>query len=173
MITLKPLQALTTAPENYDYEWVRTIAYNVATDSRGNSLRLVEHTDEWHYKNQIARYGSGLNRTYDAIIWPSGLPNGQKRLDDDVNSGFLTINPQPTPVFYHVIEINMDDYVYVYKVASTFYNIADANPDTVQYESYYGHMYLRVVGNELNAKVAELTNQLGLTLKPRFDTNVT
>jgi hypothetical protein len=48
MITLKPLQAITNAPEVYDYGWMKTIVDNIAVDERGRSCRLVENDDEWH-----------------------------------------------------------------------------------------------------------------------------
>jgi hypothetical protein len=65
MIILQLRQCITTAPEEYDYRWARTLTLNVATDSRGRSLRLVENEDDWHFQQQMLRYGSGLHLTID------------------------------------------------------------------------------------------------------------
>jgi hypothetical protein len=59
-IKLKPLQAITNAPNEYDYGWMKTVVDNVAVDERGRSCRLVQNDDEWHFRQQLLRYGSGL-----------------------------------------------------------------------------------------------------------------
>ena len=53
------LLTYTTASPNYDYSWARTVAENVGIDSRGRSIRIVEHDDQHHMEQQRMRYGSG------------------------------------------------------------------------------------------------------------------
>ncbi len=94
-ITLKPLQALTNAPADYDYGWMRTVVDNIAVDERGRSCRLVENDDEWHFKQQLLRYGSGLHLAID----------DQKRLDEFIGYGWLKFSD--TPVRIHRLKVDL------------------------------------------------------------------
>ena len=94
-ITLKPLQAITNAPECYDYIWMRTVVANIAVDEKGRSCRLVQNDDEWHFRQQLLRYGSGLHLVID----------DQKRLDDFLHHGWLTRTD--TPVNIHRIKVDL------------------------------------------------------------------
>lgn len=85
MLKLEARQCLTTAPEEYDYRWAKTLIVNVATDSRGRSLRLVENEDDWHFKQQMMRYGSGLHLTIDR----------QSVLDEQLEYGLLKLTDSP------------------------------------------------------------------------------
>ena len=89
MLTLAHRQCLTTAPEEYDYGWARTLIHNVATDSRGRSLRLVENEDGWHFRQQILRYGSGLHLTIDR----------QSVLNEQLDYGLLTLTDDPIHIY--------------------------------------------------------------------------
>ena len=88
MITLTRRQCLTTAPEEYDYCWARTLILNVATDGRGRSLRLVENEDDWHFQQQMLRYGSGLHLTIDR----------QSVLADQVGYGLVKLTDNPVHI---------------------------------------------------------------------------
>lgn len=89
MITLARRQCLTTAPEDYDYRWARTLILNVATDSRGRSMRLVENEDDWHFQQQMLRYGSGLHLTFDR----------QGELADQVGYGLVKLTDDPIHIY--------------------------------------------------------------------------
>lgn len=89
MITLARRQCLTTAPEDYDYCWARTLILDVATDSRGRSMRLVENEDDWHFQQQMLRYGSGLHLTIDR----------QGELADQVGYGLLKLTDNPVHIY--------------------------------------------------------------------------
>ena len=89
MINLARRQCLTTAPEEYDYRWARTLILNVATDSRGRSLRLVENEDDWHFQQQMLRYGSGLHLIIDR----------QSVLADQVGYGLIKLTDNPVHVY--------------------------------------------------------------------------
>jgi len=97
MITLARRQCLTTAPEDYDYGWARSLVLNVATDSRGRSMRLVENEDDWHFKQQIMRYGSGLHLTIDR----------QSDLVDQV--GYNLVKLTDNPVHIHRRSFDFSD----------------------------------------------------------------
>ena len=88
MLKLARRQCLTSAPEDYDYCWARTLILNVATDSRGRRMRLVENEDDWHFKQQIMRYGSGLHLTIDR----------QSQLDEQLGYGLLKLSDDPIHV---------------------------------------------------------------------------
>ena len=89
MITLARRQCLTSAPEEYDYCWARTLILNVATDGRGRSLRLVENDDDWHFQQQMLRYGSGLHLTIDR----------QSVLVDQVGYGLIKLTDNPVHIY--------------------------------------------------------------------------
>lgn len=88
MLKLARRQCLTTAPEDYDYGWARTLILNVATDSRGRSMRLVENQDDWHFNQQVLRYASGLHLTIDR----------QSQLDEQLGYGLLKQTNDPTHI---------------------------------------------------------------------------
>ena len=97
MLKLARRQCLTTAPEDYDYGWARTLILNVATDSRGRSMRLVENQDDWHFKQQMLRYSSGLHLTIDR----------QSLLDEQLEYGLLRLTDDP--VHIHRQEFDFSD----------------------------------------------------------------
>lgn len=94
-IKLKPLQAITNAPQCYDYSWMRTVVDNLATDEKGRPCRLVENDDEWHFRQQLMRYGSGLHLAI----------SDQKQLDDFFRHGWLRLTD--TPVYIHRIKLDL------------------------------------------------------------------
>ena len=93
-LTLAARQCLTTAPEDYDYCWAKTLILNVATDGRGRSMRLVENEDDWHFRQQIMRYGSGLHLTIDC----------QDELDKQLGYGLITLTDCPVHVYRQSFE---------------------------------------------------------------------
>lgn len=97
ILILQPLQAITNAPEVYDYTWMKTVVDNVATDQRGRSCRLVQNEDEWHFRQQLLRYGSGLHLVIDT----------QEQLDDYFRHGWLTLTD--TPIRIHRIKLDLHD----------------------------------------------------------------
>lgn len=94
-LILRPLQAITNAPECYDYGWMRTVIDNIAVDDRGRLCRLVQNEDEWHFRQQLLRYGSGLHLAIDV----------QKQLDDFVRHGWLKLTDTPIPI--HRIKVDL------------------------------------------------------------------
>jgi hypothetical protein len=92
-LTLKPLQAITNAPVCYDYSWMKTVVDNIAVDEKGRPCRLVQNEDEWHFRQQLLRYGSGLNLAIDR----------QDLLDDYIRHGWLRLSD--TPVRIHRIRV--------------------------------------------------------------------
>jgi hypothetical protein len=99
MITLKALQAVTNAPECYDYGWMKTVVANIALDEKGRPCRLVQNDDEWHFRQQLLRYGSGLNL---AIA-------DQKRLDEFFQHGWLKLTDKPIRI--HRIKVDLHQIV--------------------------------------------------------------
>lgn len=94
-ITLKPLQAITNAPDCYDYGWMKTVIDNIAVDEKGRPCRLVQNDDEWHFRQQLLRYGSGLHLAID----------DQNRLDEFFGYGWLKLSD--TPVRIHRIKVDL------------------------------------------------------------------
>jgi hypothetical protein len=78
---LKPLQCVTSAPTEYDYRWAKTIDPDFGVDKNGRKLRLVEGEDQWHFNQQMMRYGSGMH-----IVIAD-----QKRLDDEITGSWITL----------------------------------------------------------------------------------
>lgn len=87
-IKLKPRQCITNAPEVYDYGWMRTLVDNLFVDSKGKVYRLAENEDDWHFDQQIMRYGSGMNATI----------TNQISLDDHLRHGWLTLTDNPVVI---------------------------------------------------------------------------
>lgn len=94
-ITLRPLQAITNAPKEYDYGWMKTVVDNIAVDDKGRSCRLVENDDQWHFRQQLMRYGSGLCLVID----------NQVQLDDFLRYGWLRFTDTPIPI--HRIKLDL------------------------------------------------------------------
>ena len=94
-LTLKPLQAITNAPECYDYGWMKTLMDNIAVDEKGRPCRLVENEDQWHFDQQVLRYGSGLHLTI----------TDQNHLDSFLRHGWLTLTD--TPVVIHRFKVDL------------------------------------------------------------------
>lgn len=88
-VRLKPYQCVTNAPEDYDYRWAKTLIANLFTDERGKVYRLVEVEDDWHFRQQVMRYGSGMNNTLD----------NQIVLDDHLRYGWLKPTEKPEVVY--------------------------------------------------------------------------
>lgn len=85
---LRPLQAITNAPECYDYCWMNTLVENIAIHQKGISCRLVENEDQWHFDQQILRYHSGLH----LVI------TDQQQLADSLWRGWLTLTDSPVVI---------------------------------------------------------------------------
>ena len=94
-LILRPLQAVTNAPECYDYSWMKTLIDNIAVDEKGRSFRLVENEDQWHFDQQLLRYGSGL---YPSIT-------DQEQLDSFLQHGWLKLTDNP--VVIHRIKLDL------------------------------------------------------------------
>jgi len=99
MITLKPLQAITSAPMDYDYRWMQTVVANIAVDENGRSCRLVQNEDDWHFQQQLLRYGQQLYG-----LGPYLAIAEQKRLDEFFRHGRLKLTNKPI----HVYRIKID-----------------------------------------------------------------
>ena len=95
-VTLKPLQAITNAPQVYDYGWMKTVIDNIAVDEKGRPCRLVQNDDEWHFRQQLLRYGSGLHLAID----------NQKRLDEFFQHGWLKLTDTPVPIPRFKLDLN-------------------------------------------------------------------
>lgn len=94
-ITLKPLQAITSTPQVYDYGWMKTVVDNIAVDEKGRPCRLVQNEDEWHFRQQLLRYGSGLHL---AIA-------DQQQLDEFFHHGWLRLTDAPVRI--HRIKVDL------------------------------------------------------------------
>jgi hypothetical protein len=94
-LILRPLQAVTNAPENYDYGWMHTVVDTIALDEKGRPCRLVQNDDEWHFGQQLMRYGSGLHLVID----------NQIQLDDFLRYGWLRLTDTPIPI--HRIKLDL------------------------------------------------------------------
>jgi hypothetical protein len=55
-----PEKYYTDAPADYDWGWTSVLVENVATTTKGRSVRLVEIADGFHADYQTGRYASGL-----------------------------------------------------------------------------------------------------------------
>jgi hypothetical protein len=86
---LKNLQCVTCAPEEYDYGWAKTVIANLYTNESGKVFRLVQNEDQWHFDQQIMRYGSGMNLTI----------SNQIQLDDYLRYGWLKPTEDPRPIY--------------------------------------------------------------------------
>jgi len=95
-IILKPLQALTNAPECYDYGWMRTVVEDIAVDEKGRRCRLVQNDDEWHFRQQLLRYGSGLHLAID----------DQKRLDEFFRFGWLKLSDTSVRILRFKVDLH-------------------------------------------------------------------
>ena len=95
-ITLKPLQAITNAPEIYDHGWMKTVVDNIAVDEKGRPCRLVENEDEWHFRQQLLRYGSGLHL---AIA-------DQRQLEEFFQAGWLKLTDAPIPIYRIKVDLH-------------------------------------------------------------------
>lgn len=149
--TLGPLECLTTAPEDYDYGWARTVQHNVATDDRGKVYRLVRNEDDYHFRNQVARYGSGMNPTIDE----------QKDLDGRIRLGFLTLTPDlAIPVHYLAFDFRLavNDKEFAYGPLSRILDTLKAT-DGIDYDGHSLTVRFRAVGDSNRDRIIE-------TLKP-------
>ena len=95
LLTLRRLQAITNAPACYDYGWMKTVVENIAVDDKGRPCRLVENEDQWHFEQQLLRYGSGLHL---AII-------DQGQLDDFLRHGWLKLTDNPVVIHRFKVDL--------------------------------------------------------------------
>lgn len=95
-LQLRPRQAITNAPVCYDYGWMHTLVDNIGVDEKGRPCRLVENDDDWHFEQNVLRYGSGLNLTI----------TDQSLLDHYLRNGWLRWTPEKA-VRIHRIKVNM------------------------------------------------------------------
>lgn len=98
-LILRPLQAITNAPEVYDYGWMHTLVDNLAVDQKGRSCRLVENDDQWHFEQQLLRYHSGLH----LVI------TEQEQLDGFLRRGWLKLTDNP--VVFHRFKVDVGEVV--------------------------------------------------------------
>jgi hypothetical protein len=98
-LILRPLQAVTNAPQCYDYGWMKTVVDNIAVDDKGRSCRLVENEDQWHFDQQVLRYGSGLHLTI----------SDQRQLDDFLRHGWLKLTDDP--VLIHRFKMDLQQVI--------------------------------------------------------------
>ena len=158
-IRLKPLQAITNAPENYDYSWMQTVVDNIAVDEKGRPCRLVQNDDEWHFRQQLMRYGSGLHLVID----------NQIQLDDFLRYGWLKLTD--TPVHIHRIKLDLHQALgWRGTVAGTpcwSAWINGTNGPQVKYST--GHRmdyYLECRGDEAAEQVRSKLREFGLNFEP-------
>jgi hypothetical protein len=157
MLTLKPLQAITSAPECYDYGWMKTVIENIAVDEKGRPCRLVENEDRWHFDQQLLRYGSGLHLVID----------DQKRLDDFLRHGWLKLNDSPVRI--HRIKVDLRQ----------AFDWEDGRRDAllecveqwregpdVKYTSHRMDYFIECRGDEAADKVRAKLREFGLTFEP-------
>ena len=95
-LTLRPLQAITNAPACYDYSWMKTLIDNIAVDEKGRSFRLVENEDQWHFEQQLIRYGSGLYLTI----------TDQEQLDSFLRHGWLRLTDDPVVIHRFKVDLH-------------------------------------------------------------------
>lgn len=153
MDTLKlgPLECLTTAPEDYDYGWMRTICYNVAKGERGVPYRLVRNEDKYHFDSQVARYGSGMNSTV----------TEQADLEVRIDLGFLTLTPDKA-VQVHYLTYDLEGLIGskdTDRLRDALDTVEDFKPKWDGYKIRF-----RLVGDEARNKVADLFKSFNLEL---------
>ncbi|NLS97500.1 MAG: hypothetical protein GXX96_35620 [Planctomycetaceae bacterium] len=157
-IKLRPLQAITNAPENYDYGWMKTVVDNVAVDERGRSCRLVQNDDEWHFRQQLLRYGSGLN----LVI------SDQKQLDDFLRHGWLKLTD--TPVRIHRIKLDLHQALgWRDERRDALLECLDQWRDGPQIKYSTGHncdYYLECRGDDAAEQVRAKLREFGLSFEP-------
>ncbi len=158
MITLKALQAVTNAPECYDYGWMKTVVANIAVDEKGRPCRLVQNDDEWHFQQQLLRYGSGLHL---AIA-------DQKRLDEFLQHGWLKL--LDTPVRIHRIKVDLHQALdWQDGRREALLECLDAWRDGPEVKYSTGHRmdyYIECRGDEAADKVRARLQEFGLAFEP-------
>lgn len=157
-IRLKPLQAITNAPENYDYSWMRTVVDNFAVDEKCRPCRLVQNDDEWHFRQQLIRYGSGLHLVID----------NQIQLDDFLRYGWLKLTD--TPITIHRIKLDLHQ-AFGWKDGrrEALLECLDQWHDGPQVKSSTGHRmdyYFECRGDEAAEQVRSKLRDFGLNFEP-------
>lgn len=157
-LTLRSLQAITTAPECYDYGWMHTVIENIAVDDRGRSCRLVENDDEWHFRQQLLRYGSGLH----LVI------SDQVQLDDFLRRGWLTLTDTPIPIHRIKVEL-LQAFGWEDDRRDALVDCLEQWRDGPNIKYSTGHRcdyYLECRGSEAAEQVRSRLRELGLTFEP-------
>ena len=71
----------TTAPIDYDWGWATSEETEYETD-KGDPIRKVTISDEWHGEFQTGRYHSGMYPVYTELTLTSNLIHGYIRIKD-------------------------------------------------------------------------------------------
>jgi len=157
-IRLNPLQAITNAPQCYDYSWMRTVVDNIAVDEKGRPCRLVQNDDEWHFRQQLMRYGSGLHLVID----------NQIQLDDFLRYGWLKLTD--TPVYIHRIKLDLHQALgWRDRRREALLECLDQWHDGPQVRYTTGHRcdyYLECRGDEAAEQVRSKLREFGLNFEP-------
>lgn len=156
-LTLRPLQAITNAPENYDYCWMKTLIGNLAVDEKGRSCRLVENEDQWHFDQQLLRYGSGLHLAI----------TDQEQLDSFLRHGWLRLTD--IPVIIHRFQVDLQEAVDWERTRLTaLLECLDQWRDGPEVKYTTGHMtyFVECRGDEAAERVRSRLGEFGLTVEP-------
>ena len=157
-IRLKPLQAITNAPENYDYSWMKTVVADIGLDEKGRPCRLVQNDDEWHFRQQLLRYGSGLHLVID----------NQIQLDDFLRYGWLRLTD--TPITIHRIKLDLHQaFGWKDERRDALLECLDQWMNGPQVKYSTGHRmdyYLECRGDEAAEQVRSKLREFGLSFEP-------
>ena len=157
-ITLRPLQAITNAPDCYDYNWMKTVVANIAVDEKGRPCRLVQNDDQWHFRQQLMRYGSGLCLVID----------NQIQLDDFLRYGWLKLTDTPIPI--HRIKLDLHQALgWEHDSRDALLECLDQWQDGPVVKYSTGHRmdyYLECRGDEAAEQVRSKLREFGLEFEP-------
>jgi len=156
-IVLRPLQAITNAPDCYDYCWMKTVIDNIAADEKGRPCRLVQNDDEWHFRQQLLRYGSGLHLTI----------TDQEQLDEFLRHGWLKLTD--TPVVIHRFKVDLQQAVDWERTRLTaLLGCLDEWRDGPAVKYTNGHMtyFFECRGDDAAGQVWTQLGEFGLTFEP-------
>ena len=156
-LILKPLQAITNAPECYDYGWMKTVIDSIAVDERGRPCRLVQNDDDWHFRQQLLRYGSGLHLAID----------DQKRLDEFFGHGWLRLTD--TPVQMYRIKVDLHQALDWGRRRDALLECLEQWRDGPEVKYSTGHRmdyYLECRGDEAAEQIGAKLREFGLEWEP-------
>ena len=157
-LILRPLQAITNAPACYDYSWMKTLIDNIAVDEKGRPCRLVENDDQWHFDQQVLRYGSGLHLTI----------TDQEQLDSFLRHGWLKLTDNP--IVIHRFKVDLQEAVDWERSRRTaLLECLDKWQDSQDTKYTTGHSmdyFIECRGDEAADRVRSQLDEFGLTVEP-------